>query len=271
MAAATFRESMPGAIGMIARRSAACSQRDERPCPSEPRTSATWSTPGDGRLDGLRVSARVSATVVNPSADRVGSASYQSSRRVHGSREHRAHAHLDRAPVERVGAPRRQEYGVEAQRGAGAEDRADVGVVDDVLEHQDRPGVLQDRGRRGQRTPLQRGQRTSVHVEAGHLLGERLRDHEAGRRRRGEHVGQPVQPARRHQERPRREPGLDGAAYDLLALGEEQPVLGLEVLAQLDVAQVAVVGQPRVRSRVDQDLLSHTAPGGQPPRPRRSR
>ena len=40
--------------------------------------------------------------------------------------------------------------------------------------------------------------------------------------------------------------GLDRAAYDLLALGEEQPVLGLEVLAQLDVAQVAVVGQPRV-------------------------
>ena len=66
-----------------------------------------------------------------------------------------------------------------------------------------------------------------------------------------EHVGEPVEPARRHQERPRREAGLDRAAYDLLALGQEQPVLGLEVLAQLDVAQVAVVGQPRVGRRRD--------------------
>ena len=50
-----------------------------------------------------------------------------------------------------------------------------------------------------------------------------------------------------------REAGLDRAAYDLLALGEEEPVLGLEVLAQLDVAQVAVVGEPGVGGVGDLD------------------
>ena len=94
-------------------------------------------------------------------------------------------------------------------------------------------------------------------VEAGDLLGERLGDDVAGRVGRRQHVGEAVEPARRHQERARREAGLDRAAYDLLALGEEQPVLGLEVLAQLDVAQVAVVGEPRVGGVGDLDELSH--------------
>ena len=50
---------------------------------------------------------------------------------------------LDRAAVERVGAARREQHGVEAERGAAAEDRADVGVVDDVLEHQHGAGAGQ--------------------------------------------------------------------------------------------------------------------------------
>ena len=79
----------------------------------------------------------------------------------------------------------------------------------------------------------------------------------AGRVAGGEHVGQPVQPARRHQERPGGEAALDRPAHDLLPLGQEQPVLGLEVLAQLDVAQVAVVGEPLVGRVVDLDELSH--------------
>ena len=96
-----------------------------------------------------------------------------------------------------------------------------------------------------------------MHVEAGDLLGERLGDDVAGRVGGRQHVGEPVEPARRHQERARREAGLDGAAYDLLALGEEQAVLGLEVLAQVDVAQVAVVGEPLVGGVGDLDEVCH--------------
>ena len=45
--------------------------------------------------------------------------------------------------------------------------------------------------------------------------------------------------------------GRDRAADDLLALGEVDAALGLEPLAQLDVAQVDVVAQPRRRTVVE--------------------
>ncbi len=72
-----------------------------------------------------------------------------------------------------------------------------------------------------------------------------------------EYVAEPAEPARRHQERAGGIACLDGATHHLLALGQEQAVLGLEVLAQLDVAQVAVVGEPRVVGVVDLDQLGH--------------
>ena len=95
-------------------------------------------------------------------------------------------------------------------------------------------------------------------------------------------VGEPVEPSWRHQEGPDREAGRGGPAYDLLALGEEQAVLGLERLAQLHVPQVPVVGEPRVVGVVDLDVRRHAQPswaaagpgsarGGPPPPPRRSR
>ena len=62
--------------------------------------------------------------------------------------EHRAHAHPHAAPVERVGAARAHEHGVGAERRDRAEDRADVGVVDDVLEHDD-PARAREQRRRG--------------------------------------------------------------------------------------------------------------------------
>ena len=90
--------------------------------------------------------------------------------------EHRAHRDLDRASVERVGAPRRQQHRVEPERRPAAEDRADVGVVDEVLEDQDRPGAVEHVGDRRQRSSYQRSQRTPVDVEPGDLLGQRLGD-----------------------------------------------------------------------------------------------
>ena len=85
MAAATLRESMPSCIGMIARRSADSSQRRESPCPSEPRTRATRSSPATASSTGVESGASVRATVVKPCADSDGSASCQSGSRVQGS------------------------------------------------------------------------------------------------------------------------------------------------------------------------------------------
>ena len=55
-------------------------------------------------------------------------------------REHRPHRHLDGAAVERVGAAGGEQHGVDPERRGAAEDGADVGVVDDVLQHHDRAG-----------------------------------------------------------------------------------------------------------------------------------
>ena len=71
----------PLLISMTARRSAARSQRVDRPCPSLPRTSATRSRPATASSMSTASSARVSATVVNPAAETRGRTSYQSSKR----------------------------------------------------------------------------------------------------------------------------------------------------------------------------------------------
>ena len=97
-------------------------------------------------------------------------------------REHRAHRDLDRPAVERVGAARRQQHGVEAERGAasGRSRRRWCGRRSPPA-----PGpTARPRARRprvGQRPAFQRGQRAAVHVEAGDLLGQRLGHHVAGR------------------------------------------------------------------------------------------
>jgi hypothetical protein len=154
-------------------------------------------------------------------------------------------------------------------------------VVDEVLQHQDRARAGEHLVDLGQRTTVERGERTAVDVEAGDLLDHRLGHHVAGSGAASEHVVEPLQPPRGHQEGPRAEARLDGATHDLLALGEEQPVLGLEALAQLDVAQVAVVGQAGVVGVGDLDEpggVSHapahdlrSAPAAPPPPRHRSR
>ena len=278
MAAATLSESMPPAIGMIARRSADCLPARRQPVPLRAEHQRQPVHPGDRLLDGDGVVGqgerhRGEAALAQP---REGVVPVRQPRP--RQREHRAHRDLDRPAVERVGAARGQQDGVEAERRARPEDRPDVGVVDDLLQHQDGPGLCEHVVQRRERAALERGQRPAVHVEAGHLLGQLLGHHVAGRLRGREHVGQAVEPARRHEEGAGPVAGLDRAPHHLLPLGQEQPVLGLEVLAELDVAQVAVVGQPRVVGRPDLDQLSHagrvvwgSARAGPPPRRHRPR
>ena len=83
-ATVALARSMPGAIGMVARRSADCCQREERPWPSEPRTRATRSRPATASSMGTASGASVRATVVKPASVSDGRASYQSGSRVHG-------------------------------------------------------------------------------------------------------------------------------------------------------------------------------------------
>ena len=59
-------------------------------------------------------------------------------------------------------------------------------------------------------------------------------------------VGQTLQPSRGEQEGAHREAGPYCPPNDLLPLGKEQAVLGLEVPAQLNVAQPDIVREPTV-------------------------
>ena len=83
-------------------------------------------------------------------------------------------------------------------------------------------------------------------VESRQFLDRRVIQHEAGHICLLEHIIQGGEPLRRHQEGARPAPGLDGAAYVLLTLGEDQPVLGLEPKAELYITEVDVVPEARV-------------------------
>ena len=99
-----------------------------------------------------------------------------------------------------------------------------------------------------------------MNVEAGDGLGDVLADQEAGHVAGRLELGpQRIEPARRHQERPDGVSRGDRPAYDLLALGQEEAVLGLDGAPELDVAQPHVVGQPRIVRILDRDDDGHAA------------
>jgi hypothetical protein len=130
-------------------------------------------------------------------------------------------------------------------------------MVDNVLQHDDPPGRRYHRRHRWQRTALQGRQSAPVDMEPRQLLSHRLVNYKA-RGRRGLYLGaQPLKPAWREQEGPRREAGPQRASYDLVPLGKKQAMLDLERPAQLDVSKVDVVGQPGVARIVDPDVLTH--------------
>ncbi len=98
-----------------------------------------------------------------------------------GHPQHGAHRDLHRAPVERIGASRRDEDGIGAQGCGVAEDGSDVRVVDEVDQDDHEACGGQELGRWRQRAALERGQRTAMHAVPGHLP-EDLRATPAGSR-----------------------------------------------------------------------------------------
>jgi prolyl-tRNA editing enzyme YbaK/EbsC (Cys-tRNA(Pro) deacylase) len=158
-------------------------------------------------------------------------------------RKHCAHTDLDRSAIQRIGRARREQRTIPAQPGSVPQDRADIGVVDDMLQHDDalHPYQLSDA------VPLlamQRGQSPAMYVEARYLFGQILRHDED---RHGgpplHNVAQPLEPALGQQKRPRLISRLDGASDDFLALGDEQASLGLEVPTQGALPEPDIVGK----------------------------
>ena len=212
-AAATFNESTPARIGIATRRSASAVHRADRPAPSDRarrRPDRRTEPPPTDRIlarcqgDDLEPSLPQAYEAVVPvssarTAAGTRSPSTPSARRYSGS----AHRGLSRtasmpnAAAHRKTAPTL----VWSTRSSSTTTRR--------ASH--RPCATLGNGRRSSG-----GQCSPVHVEAGHGLDQLRRRHVAGRVRRPvEHVGQRVQPARRHQQRSHPVPGLDRPPHDL--------------------------------------------------------
>ena len=168
--------------------------------------------------------------------------------------EDRAHRHPDGAAVERVGAAGGDEHGIHAQSRGTAEHGADVGVVDDVLEHEHPPGALEHLREGRRHRPLHRRQRPAVQVEPGERLDDVVLADEHGDAvglRPLDEVGEVGEPAVGHEVGPRPVPGRQRPADDLLGLGDVEPALGLGPATQRHVGEPDVVAQPRVGGVVD--------------------
>ena len=173
--------------------------------------------------------------------------------------EHRAHAHAHAAPVERVGAPRADEHRIGAERRDRAEDGTDVGMVHDVLEHDDPPGFRQQCGGVAQRRPFEGRECPAVHAIAGDRLellgvGEMHRDVELGERGL-----EPRKPLLLHEHGTRPMACADGAADDLGGFGDVEPVRRLVRTAQGHVGEPCVVGHG-VGCRVADSFDVHGSP-----------
>ena len=127
----------------------------------------------------------------------------------------------------------------------------------DVLEDDDSASAGEQVARVGQRPPLHRRQRTTVHRVAGHLL-----EHvEARQVHRGVHpvhdVGQLRQPLLLEQHRAHPVAGVEGPPDDLLPLRDEQPFGRFAAGAQGHVGQPDVVVQLRVVGARDPPYGTH--------------
>ncbi len=130
-------------------------------------------------------------------------------------------ARVSSSAVERISGPRGQQRTVPAQARSTAQDRADIGVIDDVFQHHQPPQPQQICDLMPG-LPMQGCQRSPVHMKAGHLLGQFLGHHiNRDLRMHLEHIGQRLQPPLGQQERPRKKAGLNGPPDDLLPFGDE--------------------------------------------------
>src|SRR6516162_5026643 len=165
--------------------------------------------------------------------------------------EHGAHGDLDRPPVERVGAPRREQHRVHAERGGAAEDRAHVRVVDEVFQDHDPCRVAGHLLYGWQWLAAEGRERAAVHAVSGEPFGDLIRD-DVHRNLGGRaECGQVPQPALRQQHRAHRVSRLGRPRDDLCALRHEQAVLSLQVRSQGHVGQPRVIRQPRVGGAAD--------------------
>ena len=171
--------------------------------------------------------------------------------------QHGAHRDADGAPVERVGAARRDENGVRSDPRHRAEDGPNVGRICHVLENDHPPGVGQQVLDRPKRRPVQGGDESPMQQISRELLQEFGRPREHG----------DVIPDQRYRlrdsiaERQYRARTMAGAKRALeyeCGLGKVESVTGALRFLQRDIGLVGVVSESRIVERVDLDNRHQT-------------
>ena len=171
--------------------------------------------------------------------------------------EHGPHGDPDRAAVQRIRAGGGHQHRVDSQARSGAEDGADVRVVDQPLQDDDPPRAAGQRCeqflRRLKGRAVHRRDRPSVEMEAGDRLQSGFVAHvhgdvpslgvSSGSPQRG---GQLIQPAFVGEDGPGAVAGRDGPNDHLGRLGHVESVVGFELSSQGDVGEAGVVLQTLV-------------------------
>ena len=196
-----------------------------------------------------------------------------------GHLENRAHAHAGRATIQRVTASRAHQNAIDVQRSRRAENRADVGVVDNALEdayaHRALPRRLDDTAQELINWNLtwttECRERTARHVKARQLLHELHGGNEHRNRTRAlahnqalEQRHHLVEPAFTQKKAHRLISGTHGTLDDLGALRNKDALLRLQHAAQLTLGQSHVGIKPLVLERINSQNLNGISHSSQP-------
>ena len=193
--------------------------------------------------------------------------------------ENRAHAHAGRATVQRVTASGAHQNAIDVQRSRRAENRANIGVVDNTLKHAHAhrtiPRRLDDAAQelinRNLTRATERRQRAARHVKARQLLHELHGGHEHGNRTRSlahdklvkqrHHL---VEPALAQKKAHRLISGANRTLDDLGTLSDKNALLRLQHAAKLTLGQSHIGIEPLVLERINSQNLNGISHSSQP-------
>ena len=196
-----------------------------------------------------------------------------------GHLKHRAHAHAGRATVQRIAARRAHQNAIDVQRSRRAENRADVGVVDNALEHAHAHRALprriddatQELGYRNLTWTTECRERTARHIEARQLLHKLHGGNEHRNRTRALAHNQAfkqwhhlIEPALAQKKAHRLVSGANRTLDDLGTLGDKNALLRLQHAAKLTLGQSHVGIEPLVLERIDSQHLNGISHSSQP-------
>lgn len=158
-----------------------------------------------------------------------------------GKSEDRTHRYPHRPSIQRVSAGRVDQDGIKTESCRRAKDCADIGVIDESLEHHNAPCLAHHLFDGGQRSPRHRGKRAAVYPISGDLVHRCLLSDKDNGASREIQIPDCLEPPRRGQHRANGVAGEQRTRDDLVTLGHEEPLCGLLAAPELHIGELAIV------------------------------